>query len=91
MTTKHQLIPVSEVLFIVKLASLFYNLVSVRKQGFCPPLKISGSTFTMRNNYLLRRMFGFLSVTLAELGGYLICQEDYQQGTVIYTENGTTD
>jgi len=81
MTTKYRLIPVSEVFLIVKLASFFLILssVSVREQGFCPPLKTSWSIFTMRNNYLLRRMFGFLHNTLAELHWYLIRQKDYQQ------------
>lgn len=71
MTTKYQLIGVSEVFLIVKLASLFYNFVwcfcKETAGGGCPLLKISWSIFAMRNNYPLRRMFGFLHIMLAEL------------------------
>lgn len=83
---------VSEVLLMVKLHDFIILLsVAVRKQGVCPPLKISRSIFTRMSNYLLRRMFGLCHIMLAEYGGYLICQKDHQERTAIYTENGSTD
>lgn len=62
MTTKRQLIPKCFSLWNLLHYFIILSSVSVRKREACPPLKISWSVLTVVNNYLLRRMFGFLHV-----------------------------
>lgn len=62
MTAKRQLIPKCFSLWNLLHYFIILSSVSVRKREACPPLKISWSVLTVVNNYLLRRMFGFLHV-----------------------------